>query len=371
MQNCNMSEEDAKVHHQILSLQLSWNCNAACRQCMVSGSEKRSRIMSLSEAKRVLDQLQHMPLTHFVGFTGGEPFLHYDLLLELARYIQERYGYPMGIATNCFWAEDRSKARAMLSPLVDLGLGELLVSLDDFHLEFIDGKRIENCIHAALALGIYITVQTIRTRTGHDKSYFQEHMDIPRSAALRWIETPCHPVGRAVSQVPQSEYVRDWCNRPDHCTALHVWNIDPRGNVTPCCGTAMSRPLKVGNAFDEDLSAIVNRTNVDPLINTIAGWGGPYLLIKILEKNGIGCYSDRVFASHCEACDTVLRDPKAMEVLNRELPEHWVEALASRLVARKLWYQSFILQDNSFTWLPAGWVDADGESAQQSREGPP
>jgi hypothetical protein len=94
-------------------------------------------------------------------------------------------------------------------------------------------------------------------------------------------------------------------------------------------------------------------------------------LIKILEKNGIGCYSDRVFASHCEACDTVLRDPKAMEVLNRELPEHWVEALASRLVARKLWYQSFILQDNSFTWLPAGWVDADGESAQQSREGPP
>jgi MoaA/NifB/PqqE/SkfB family radical SAM enzyme len=369
MTNSDFSVEETQVHQQILSLQLSWNCNAACRQCMVSGKEKRSRIMSLSEAKRLLDQLHAMPLTHFVGFTGGEPFLHYDLLLELGRYIQEKYGYPFGAATNCFWAKDRPKARAMLSPLVDRGLRELLVSLDDFHLEFIDGKRIENCIHVALSLGMHVTVQTIITRTGHNASYFREHMDIPQSLAIRWVETPCHPAGRAVSQVPESEYVREWCNKPDHCTALHVWNVDPQGRVTPCCGTACSRPLKVGNSFEEDLSVIVNRTNVSPLINTIAAWGGPYLLIKMLEKRGDFRYSNRMFASHCDACDTVLQDREVLEVLDQELPVHWLEALASRLMATKLWYRSFILQDKSFTWLPAGWVDAEPDSAQEAQGG--
>src|ERR1035441_8064452 len=175
MEDIAISEQDLRVHHQILSIQLSWNCNARCRQCMVTGSKERSRVMSFAEATRIIDQLEHLPLTRFVGFTGGEVFLHYDLLLQLGRYIQKKFGYGLGVATNCFWAEDRAKAREVLSSLAALGLSELLVSLDDFHLEFIRAKCVENCLREALALGINITVQTVRSRTGHDAAWFQEN----------------------------------------------------------------------------------------------------------------------------------------------------------------------------------------------------
>ena len=94
-----------------------------------------------------------MPLTWFVGFTGGEVFLHYDLLLQLGRYLNQRFKYRFGIATNCYWAKSQERARAKLEPLIEVGLAEMLVSLDDFHLEYIDARRIEHAVNVALKLG--------------------------------------------------------------------------------------------------------------------------------------------------------------------------------------------------------------------------
>jgi MoaA/NifB/PqqE/SkfB family radical SAM enzyme len=359
MKNDSVSDGQVKVYHQVLTLQLSLNCNAACRQCMVSSGSKRSRVMTLAEAKSILDELEKMTLTRFVGFTGGEIFLHYPMLLKLGRYIHQKYHYGFGVATNCYWATDRTRARKLLTPLVEVGLSELLVSLDDFHLEYIDGRRIENCVNVALELGASVTVQTIKTRTGHGVAYFQKTMDIPPPPAVRWVETPCHPAGRALSEVPDDEYIYDWKNQPGHCTALRVWNVDPYGFVTPCCGTAFAPPLQIGNVFEESLSEIVNRANVNPLLNTIAGWGGPYMLIKALETCGDGRYSEKAFASHCHACMTVLQDQEVVKVLDRELRVHWVEALASRLATQTLWYRSFALEDKNCDWLPGGWLPAE------------
>ena len=356
MNSVGVLEEQAAIHHQILSLQLSWNCNAACRHCLVDGDMSHSRVMPLSEAKQILGQLEQMPLTHHVGFSGGEAFLHYDFLLELGAFVQQKFGHSMGIATNCFWATDRQRARAMLSPLVDLGLSDLLISLDDFHLEYVDARCVENCIHEALALGINVVVQTVKTKSSHGSRYFQEHLDIPSPPKVTWMEIPCHPVGRALAGLPESDYVYEWTNRPGYCTALRVWSVDPFGGVTPCCGTAIAPPLQVGNALQQPLSEIINQANVNPLLNTIAAWGGPYMLIKVLEHNGDFRYSHRAFASHCHACSTVLLDPEAMRILERDLPEHWLDALAARLAAHTLWYRTTILQDESCRWLPGGWL---------------
>ena len=365
MSKFTITDDQATVFHQILTLQLSLNCNARCRQCMVSSTSKRSRVMTLDEAKAILDEMEFMPLTRFVGFTGGEIFLHYKMLLQLGKYLQQKFGYQFGVATNCYWAKSRDEARRLLTPLVQVGLSELLVSLDDFHLEYVDRARIENCVNVALELGCSVTVQTIKTRTGHGSDYFQQTMDIPPSPTVRWVETPCHPAGRAVSKVPDDEYLYEWTNQPGYCTALRVWNVDPDGFVTPCCGTAYAPALQVGNVFKERLSQIVHRANVNALLNTIAGWGGPYMLIKTLETCGNRAFSDKPYASHCHACMSVLLDPAAMQVLDRELPAHWKEALTSRLATQNLWYRSFALADKNCNWLPGGWL------SPASREAPP
>lgn len=366
MTHVGVSEEQAAIHHQILSLQFSWNCNAACRHCLVDGETHRSDVMSLAQAKQIMDELEHMPLTRQYGFSGGEVFLHYDLLTELCAHVQQRFGHPFGLTTNCFWATNPSRTRDLLGPLVDLGLRDLLISLDDFHLEYIDAHRIETCIHEALTYDINVVVQTVKTRSGHGSHYFQEHLDIPGPPTVTWIEIPCHPVGRALRGVPDSEYSYDWTNRPGYCTALRVWNVDPFGGVTPCCGTAIAPPLQVGNALQQPLSEIVNQANVNPLLNTIAAWGGPYMLIKVLEHNGDMRYSQRAFASHCHACATVLQDPEAMRIFDRDLPEHWLDAIAARLAAHTLWYRTTVLKDESSRWLPGGWLPEMEERVEPS-----
>lgn len=362
------ASDPVAVFHQIVSMQLSWNCNAACRQCMVSGHERRGRVVTFDEAKRVIDRLEQLPLTKFLGFTGGEVFLYPELLLRIAGYLHERHGLGFGVATNCFWAVDDDAAARALEPLVRVGLAEVLLSLDDFHTEFVPADRVVTAVRAALRLGLDVTVQTIRTATGHRAAWFQEHLDIPRS--VRWVETPCHPAGRALRDVPESEFVLDWTSSPGHCTALRVWNIDPSGWVTPCCGTAFARRLRLGNAFREDLDAIVNRCNVDPLLNTVAAWGGPYLLIQLLESQGDTRFTGRRFASHCHACDVVLRDPEALAVFERELPKRWGEALASRLVSQQLWYRSYGLGEDGCDWLPAGWVEGQASPRAEAARHP-
>jgi MoaA/NifB/PqqE/SkfB family radical SAM enzyme len=297
-----------------------------------------------------------MPLTRFLGVTGGEVFLHHDLLLRICRYVRDRYQYDLGIATNGFWAEGEARAKQLLAPLVELGLAEMLVSLDDFHLEFVDIERIVCCIRTALELGVRVTIQTIKTRTSHDRAWFQEHLDLPRPPALRWIEIPLHPAGRARTAVAPDEFLYDWTNQVGRCTALRVWNVAPSGEVVPCCGTAFARALRLGNAIEEDLADIVNRGNLSPLVNTLAAWGGPYMLIKTLEVNGNHNFSDRRWASHCHACDTVLRDRKALAILERELPLHQMEAVRARLQAHELWYRSLVLGEQDCDHVPGGWV---------------
>jgi hypothetical protein len=365
MSSVGIIKEQAAIYHQIVSIQLSWNCNAACRHCLVTGKKNRSRVMSLSEGKRILDELGNLPLTHHVGFSGGEAFLHYDLLMALCAYAQQNFGHSFGIATNCFWASDRAKAHEMLSPLASLGLTDLLISLDDFHLEFVDAQCIRNCINEALDLGLNVVVQTVKTKTGHAATYFQEQMGFPGPPAVMWVEIPCHPVGRAIGKVPEDEYTYTWQNKPGYCTALRVWNVDPYGFVAPCCGTAFAPALRVGNALRENLSDIVNRANVNPLLNTIAAWGGPYMLIKILEHHGDFRYSQRFFASHCHACATVLQDAQAMKTLERELTDHCLDALTARLAAHTLWYRYTVLSDEDSQWLPEGWLPDEKDRVER------
>lgn len=352
-----VTDEQAAVYQQILSLQLTWGCNAACRHCMVSGGPGRTRAIPTDEAKRIIDALDHLPLTRFVGFTGGEAFLCYDQLLELSKHLQTRFGYEYGIATNGFWATDDERAEALLRPLQATGLRELLVSLDDFHLEFIPGDAVTRAIRVARRLGIEVTVQTVITHSNHHAAWFQEHLDVPRPPDVRWVETRLHPAGRAISGVPANDYMRDWELQPGHCTALRVWNVDPAGWVAPCCGTAFAPPLRVGNAIREGLEPVVRRGNVDPIINTIAGFGGPYLLIKILERAGITRFSNRTYTSHCDACMVLLRDREAVAVLRRELEGHEMDALMSRLGAQTLWYRTVALGDTTSDWLPDGWLE--------------
>jgi hypothetical protein len=79
-------------------------------------------------------------------FTGGEPFLSYELLLNAVETAQKRGITSNFVETNCFWCKDDDVVERTLLELKNAGLGGLMVSANPFLLEFVPLERIERSI---------------------------------------------------------------------------------------------------------------------------------------------------------------------------------------------------------------------------------
>jgi len=342
------------AHLQILALQLSHNCFSGCRPCVYDCRPNRSRVMQADEAKSIIDQARTMALTKNFGFSGGEPFLHLDLLHELFRHVKDHFGYKMSISTNAFWAKSQTTSKNVLKELVDLGLWSLLVSVDDFHQEYVDVRNIEHCVRAATDLGVKCFMQCIETRSSRKTEDFKKSLRIPADSELvEWASIPCDPVGRGEREIPSEDLILEWKVRPGICSMLKVWIVDPDGWVSACCGTASSDYLKAGNAFKEPLADIIHRANVNPLLNALAAWGGPFLLMDLLRDQGFPGFAEGVYTGPCHACHTVLGNREAVEKILPALESRQLDLVMSRLVAQKQAHQHYQQKGEDNIWLPS------------------
>lgn len=78
-----------------------------------------------------------------VHFTGGEPFLNFDLLLKVVRIARELKIPSTFVETNSFWCIDDKVTREKLLQLKDEGLHGILISVNPFILEQLPFERTE------------------------------------------------------------------------------------------------------------------------------------------------------------------------------------------------------------------------------------
>ncbi|MEM2914528.1 MAG: 4Fe-4S cluster-binding domain-containing protein, partial [Candidatus Bathyarchaeia archaeon] len=94
---------------------LSYKCNCQCKHCMYACSPNwKANWISEDKTGRILAQLSDKILSSPFGpdkigvnyglhFTGGEPFLNFDLLVKIIK-ISNDFGIPSTfVETNCFW----------------------------------------------------------------------------------------------------------------------------------------------------------------------------------------------------------------------------------------------------------------------------
>jgi hypothetical protein len=84
-----------------------------------------------------------------VHLTGGEPFLHFDLLLEGARIATE-LGIYTYLETSGAWCRDRDEAGERFQALKSAGLQSVLISCSPFHAERIPPERMLRAAQAAI-----------------------------------------------------------------------------------------------------------------------------------------------------------------------------------------------------------------------------
>jgi len=143
---------------------LSYTCNARCGQCMYACSpEWDAHWMSDHDLELILDQLSRtilpapsgadtISLAHGLHFTGGEPFLNFELLVRAVETAEEM-GIPSTfVETNSYWAVNKKTAQDKLKLLKAKGLKGIMLSVNPFYLEYVPFERTEAAIEASYEL---------------------------------------------------------------------------------------------------------------------------------------------------------------------------------------------------------------------------
>jgi len=236
-----------------LHLLLTYRCLFECDHCFVWGGPRQRGVMTLEQVRRILAQADDLEGLETIFFEGGEPFLHYAVLLAGARLAKER-GYRVGIVSNAYWATDDATAALWLGPFS--GVLDTLHLSDDAHHGGADSSaRVHSARRAAEVLGVSVGVIQVPQPEDEETASL---MFRGRAASVL--------SGRATGQ-PWEQF--NECPHEDLKDPTRV-HVDPFGEVQICQG------ISLGNLFQTPLREICAnyRPEEDPVLGPLLS-GGP------------------------------------------------------------------------------------------------
>lgn len=317
----------------ILGLILGFKCNARCAHCLWGDRLDDGARMTDEEVRGYIDQGAALEGVNVVGFSGGEPFIFRRTMKEGMRHAWTQYGLPSGVSTNGYWGLTRERARAALAELQEVGLRQIQVSVDDFHLKDIPLERPTNVLHAALELGLDCYLSVTMTRRTRGKAYYLREMGLEEGPRLRVSVAAVTPTGYAASRIPDEDFSVRAGVPSNFCSILKHLNILPDGAVHVCCGAPFhAKELWVGNARTESLASITERVKDDALFLALRDATGPRILAEELRAMGRGDQLREGYVSSCDACQDILCRLGAGPALRERLSGKADSRRASRLL---------------------------------------
>lgn len=136
---------------------LSYQCPAECRYCMYACSPKWRGWILKEDLEKILEQLagkiapsrygpKGVELNCGLHFTGGEPFLNFELLLKAVEIANQLKIPSTFVETNCYWCIDDKGTKEKLKLLKEKGLKGILISVNPFYLEYVPFENTERGI---------------------------------------------------------------------------------------------------------------------------------------------------------------------------------------------------------------------------------
>ena len=209
-------------------------CNLHCEHCFINRTPHK---LEIADAIRLIEScVESGSNIDRIGFSGGEPFLYMDFLVEVTKAAVSHDLMFDQIMTNGDWWRDESELCDTLQKLYDAGYdGKIGLSWDSYHGQ--TTERMETFIRA---------VQEI---FGEDSINIQT---VDNPGALRGAEIPVYRLPRTFTSDDarawnaQRWFREDYCEGPGHILYVHA-----DGNIAPCCGFANENPaLFIGRITD-------------------------------------------------------------------------------------------------------------------------
>jgi hypothetical protein len=204
-------------------------------------------------------------LNYGLHFSGGEPFLNFDLLLkgvEIARKLDIPSTF---VETNCYWCTNSEITRERLWLLKEKGLRGILISVNPFYLEYVPFEQTERAIRIArevfgenvmiYQLEYYFRFKQLGIR---DIITVDNYMDSDQGKWARDIEM--FITGRAAynfqhvyKKYPAAFFIKQFCHPP----FIRSWHnhFDSYGNYLPgyCGGISLGNWPNINTFITEGL----------------------------------------------------------------------------------------------------------------------
>jgi len=290
-------------------------CPLRCAHCItMSGPLVGGQEMSLDDGLKFLAELDGV--VGHVSFTGGEPLLRADDLEQWLRAARG-HGYLASVMTSGFWARDLGTARRRFERLVDAGMERLGVSLDRYHLEFVDTSAARHLAELGDEFEIPVRIRVVATES--DDFPAQVHRELAHTNAQVERNKPIR-IGRAHG-LPAETFTPGPVPL-ERCESITAANVVSDGTVYACCGPGhgmnAENPLVLGNAHEEPLGAIMLRAQSNSFVRVINA-RGPSGLIEDLEAStsAVPFKPKASYTDICELCMDVCNNREVVEELRQ------------------------------------------------------
>ena len=325
---------------EVLSLFTTRRCTAACDHCAIGGSPRAIGGIPVPRLHALIDEAARVPTLRRIAFTGGECFLLGRDLDALIAHAHE-LGFETRVITNGYWAVNERAARDRAAALRAAGLDEMMLSTGSFHQQFVPVRRVVDAARATAAAGIPVLISVEECdQSTFDAALLYDDLapliaeQMVRISHAPWITDAGGRGTTELSHVRAHEY--GLSNAGERCPqVLTVLSVTPNQTVTACCGFPMEElpALRIGSAADRALDDILAGAPND-LFKMWLHVAGPAGIAEFVSRHIPG-YALPAYASVCEACAALQRDPRAMAVV----AEHAVdvmESITSQFVALQI-----------------------------------
>jgi len=272
--------------------------------------------MSDEQIMKLIDGAFYDSTAPHIGLSGGEAFLYFYRLCKFIKYASDK-GALTSVNTNAFWGVTLDKAVEKLRILKEIGLTRLVVSMDDFHEEFIKPERVINVIRACKQVHQEVELQYVATKsTQRLGDFLKEHGDDLLNINCR--EIPCHPVGRASTMVKEEDLFLEQ-GIPEGLCPSAILSISAFGKVIPCCNTAGHLPTLQIGTIDDPLPELHQKFINSSLLRVLVG-KGPKVLMDAAIKAG---YEPRPngYVDQCHLCYDLFKNEKTASAIKRTAEE--------------------------------------------------
>lgn len=282
------------VPYTTLAFTLYRKCSAACAMCCFSSNPRCTERLDIKRIKEYIDESKDIEEIKTISFTGGEPFMEYENLLDLVTYASKA-GKRVTTITNGYWASSYDIAYVRMKKLRDVGLNHISVSHDAYHKEYVNTEYVGNLLRAAGNLGIASTMATVKVKGEKVGYIFDELDDALYGTELEVI--PCLPAGGAKKAFKSCQLDHTIATDTKGLRCVYGGNIAVayNGLIYPCCSQMV---------FETDLSlGYFQDLSLHDVMHKIKNNG----LLYLLRNKELS-----VFIKY------------AREVLNMDLPDHIV-----------------------------------------------